>query len=110
MAYRFFRAQQKGIAFGDMIEFASEDGGDDGYTEGLCVCMSAAGTDGGNAPFGGSMGALDADDEIVVLEGIILHEIYDGYRIRPTTEVARFTIAEWERMLESGEAQEYERW
>ncbi len=107
--HRFFRAQEKGITFEAMIEFASEDGGD-GYSEGLCVCMSAAGTDGGNAPFGGSLGALNADDEIVVLEGIILHEIYDGYRIRPTAEIARFPIREWERMVESGEASEYERW
>jgi hypothetical protein len=97
----YFRAQEKNITLEEMFDFNSADGGD-GYTEGLCV------TDEIDSRFGGALDALDDDDEIVILNGIVLAEIYDGYRIRPTAEVARFTIAEWHAMCESGEAWEYE--
>lgn len=103
---RFFRAQEKGISFEDMANFNSADGGD-GEQVGLAVSGSPDGYDGGSR-FGGAWDALEDNDEIIVLEGIVLQEIYDGYRIRPTREVARFALAEWERMLETGEAWDYE--
>ena len=100
---RFFRAQGKGIAFEDMVDYNSLDGGDDGAEEGLAVSGSPDGLDGGSM-FGGAWGALNDDDEVVVLEGTILAEIYDGYRIRPTREVARFTKAAWNQMIDDGSA------
>ena len=103
---RFFRVQHKGITFRQMKNWASADGGD-GERVGLAVSGSADGIDGG-ARFGGAYAALDGDDELIVLEGKILAEIYDGYRIAPTREIARFTIAEWDAMLESGTAWDYE--
>jgi hypothetical protein len=104
---RFFRVQSKGYSFDEMAGYDSLDGGDDGTETGLAVSGSASGLDGGSR-FGGAWDAMDEDDEVVVLEGHIVAEIYDGYRIRPTREVARFTIAEWREMLQSGTAQEYE--
>ena len=103
---RFFRIQEKGISFEEMKNFNSEDGGD-GFAEGLAVSGSPNGLDGGGR-FGGSWDAYDDDDEVVVLEGRIVTRIYDGYRIRPTKEIARFTKKQWAEMLETGEAWDYE--
>jgi hypothetical protein len=100
----YFRVQHKGISFSKVKNFNSGDGGD-GYTEGLCVSDSPE--PGG---FGGAWDAMDEDDEVIVLRGEKIARIYDGYRIRPTEEVARFTVAEWQEMLDSGEAYEYEDW
>lgn len=108
MAKRYFRIQAAGISFENMQSFVSEDGGD-GYAEGLCVSGSASGLDGGSR-FGGAWDAYDADNgEVVVLEGYKIAQIYDGYRIEPTKEIARFTKSEWAQMLEDGTADEYER-
>lgn len=105
---RFFRVQGKGIRFEDMVNFNSVDGGDDSDTaEGLAVSGRADGLDGGSR-FGGSWDAMDNDDEVIVLEGTMVEKIYDGYRIRPTREIARFTVEQWTKMLESGEASNYE--
>jgi len=103
---RFYRVQQKQISFEDMIQFTSADGGD-GYSEGLAVSGSPDGMDGGSR-FGGAWDAMNQDDELVILEGTILYEIYDGYRIEPTKEIERFTIAQWESMLEDESAYDYE--
>jgi len=74
----------------------------------LAVSSRADGLDGGGPRFGGAWDALDDDDEVIVLEGYIIKKIYDGYRVRPIREVARFTLTEWEQMLESEEAFEFE--
>jgi len=108
MAKRFFRVQHKGWTFEQMQAHNSESGGDIGG-EGLAVSMSPGGLDGGSR-FGGAWNAMDDDDELVILEGRIVAEIYDGYRIIPTKEVARFTIAEWGRMLNDGSAWDWEAW
>ena len=100
----FFRLQDAGIAFNDMIDFNSADGGDDcGDVGGLCVS-------GFVNRFGGAEGAYNSTrpGEVVVLKGRILAEIYDGYRIEPTSEVARFTLEVWEQMVEDGTASDYE--
>lgn len=109
MARRFFRVQHKGYSFEDMCAFTSADGGDGLGEEvgGLCVSGSADGLDGGSR-FGGAWYAMDDDDEVVVLEGYVLARIYDGYRIEPTREVARFTVAEWARMIDDGTASDWE--
>jgi len=104
---RFFRVQSKGYSFERMTGYDSMDGGDDGTETGIAVSGRADGRDGGSK-FGGAWDAMNEDDEVVVLEGQIVAEIYDGYRIRPTREIARFTIAVWREMLIGGTAQEYE--
>lgn len=101
---KFFRLQDAGISFKDMQNFSSADGGDGmGEVGGLCVS-------GFVNKFGGAEGAYNASrpGEVVVLKGHILAEIYDGYRIMPTKEVARFSLTDWQRMVEDGEASDYE--
>ena len=108
---RFFRIQKKGISFEEMKFFNSEDVLDVS-AEGLCVSGSPQGLDGGldgGSMFGGAWDAYDDDDgEIVIMEGRIISKIYDGYRIRPTREIARFTKKQWAEMLETGDAWDYE--
>lgn len=100
----FFRLQDAGISFEDMQNYTSADGGD-GMEDvgGLCVS-------GFVNKFGGAEGAYNVTrpGEVVVLKGHILAEIYDGYRIMPTKEVARFSLTDWQRMVEDGEASDYE--
>lgn len=83
----FFRLQDAGIDFNSMRNYTSADGGDGLGDEvgGLCVS-------GFVNSFGGAEGAYSAErpGEVVVLKGRILAEIYDGYRIEPTKEIARF--------------------
>ena len=100
----FFRLQDAGITFSEMQDYVSVDGGDD--------CEE----------FGGICAVEFADDllknfvwdayddnrpgEVVVFEGVLLAEIYDGVRVRPIREVARFTMEEFE----AGAGREYETW
>ena len=106
---RFFRVQGKGHTFEEMKEFISQRGDieDDSEATGICVSASPDGIDGGSR-FGGAWDAMDDDDDLVVLEGRIIEKLYDGYIIIPEREVARFTIAQWSEMLESGTAWNYE--
>jgi len=90
---RFFRVQGKGHTLEEMKSHVSLSDGHE-IQGGLCVSGSADGRDGGSR-FGGAWDAMDDDDEVVVLEGDIICKLYDGYRIAPTTEVARFTVGEW---------------
>lgn len=100
----FFRLQDAGITIEQMQNFTSADGGD-GNDEGLCVSDSPN-------RFGGAEGAYSAKrpGEVVILKGRVLTEIYDGYRIQPTAEVARFSLEVWEQMIEDGTAYDYEDW
>jgi len=102
----FFRVQGKGYSFEEMQQHQTQVDVDD-FEAGLCVSTSPDGYDGGSQ-FGGAYDAMDDDDDLVILEGKVIREIYDGVVIIPTREIARFTIAEWDKMLESGEAWEYE--
>lgn len=104
MARTFFRFQEAGIPFADMADFVSADGGD-GYDEGLCVTDRISDTS-----FGGAAGQASDDYEVVVLTGNVICQIYDGFRIQPLAEVARFTYRRWLEMVESGEADDYEQW
>lgn len=101
----FFRLQAKGVKFEEMKSFISDDGGD-GLADsvgGLCV----TGRIGLN--FGGAEYAYGDDDaEVVVMSGHILAEIYDGYRISPTAEIARFSFGDWKRMVADESAYDYE--
>ena len=55
------------------------------------------------------MDAMNDIDEIIVFEGRELCEIYDGYRVEPVREVARFTVAQFKSQAEQI-ACEYEKW
>lgn len=104
---RFFRIQQKGIKFEDMMNFDSGDGGD-GQAEGLTVSGRPDGHDGGSK-FGGAWETYGDDEaEVIVLDGRVIAKIYDGYRIRPTREITRFSKGQWREMLETEEAWDYE--
>ena len=100
----FFRLQDAGITLKKMQKYNSADGGD-GSVKGLCVSSSPD-------RFGGAEGAYSADrpGEVVVLKGQVVTEIYDGYRIRPTEIVARFTWSEWKQKIADESAWDYEDW
>jgi len=102
----YFRTQKKGYTFEQMKSHTSADGGD-GQDVGLAVSGRADGLDGGSR-FGGAWDAMDDDDDVIVLTGTVVCEIYDGYRIYPTAEVARFAVSKWNEMLDNGTAYEYE--
>ena len=98
----FYRVQHKGISFDEMAHHDSCTDLDEGV-RGLAVSGSPDGLDGGSR-FGGAWDAMDDTDEVIVLEGTIIEQIYDGYCIRPTREIARFTVGEWRQMIEDGTA------
>ena len=101
---KFFRLQDAGISFDEMCDFVSADGGDGMEDEGgLCVS-------GRLDKFGGAEGAYGSDRqaEVVVMTGSILAEIYDGYRIEPRSEVARFGWETWKALLADGSAWDWE--
>ena len=101
---KFFRLQDAGISFDEMCNFVSADGGDGMEDEGgLCVS-------GRLDKFGGAEGSYGSDRpaEVVIVTGRIIAEIYDGYRIEPRTEVARFGWAVWKTMLADGSAWDWE--
>ncbi len=104
----FFRLQDAGITLEEMQNYNSANGGDgfeDEELDGLCVS---------DAPdsFGGAEGAYGAGrpGEVVILKGRKLVEIYDGYRIQPTAEVARFPLEVWKQMIADETAWDYEDW
>jgi len=106
----FFRVQEPGIPFEAMKAHRSQHFDESGEwfeADGICACMSADGLEGGSR-FGGAWDALYPDGEVVVFRGHIVEEIYDGYIVEPIEEIARFPLDVWERMLQTGEAQEYE--
>ena len=98
----FFRIQEANLSLEEMQSFNSADGGD-GYTEGLCVSDTPDN-------FGGAWQAHGDDAEVIILRGQVLNEIYDGYRIRPSEIVARFSKAEWREKINDESAWDYEDW
>jgi hypothetical protein len=100
----YFRVQKKGYTFEQMKSHNSGDGGD-GHETGLAVSAFANGLDGGSR-FGGAWEAMDDDDDVIVLTGYVIFQIYDGYRIDPLEEIARFTVSEWKKMMADGRAEE----
>lgn len=86
-----------------MQKFNSADGGD-GNSEGLCACETV--TDLMNNTV---MDAMNDDDEIVIIAGHEICKIYDGVRIEPVLEIARFTVAQFNSNFEQI-AEQYEIW
>ena len=98
----YFRAQVGSYTLEQMQSYVSEDGADEGGTEGICACLTVTELLNNTV-----MDVVDDNDEVVVLNGVELAEIYDGYRIYPTAVVARFTVAEF-RANASEIAEKYE--
>jgi hypothetical protein len=93
---RYFRVQGKGISFDSMKHFVSADGGDGNEDQGgICAVMSAYDVIGNTA-----WDAANDDDEVVCFEGREICEIYDGYRVQPVSEVARWSCAEFKSNLD----------
>lgn len=88
----YFRAQTKGYTFAEMCAHTSGDGGDGMGEEvgGLCACSSITELLNNTV-----MGAMGTDDEVVVFEANELAAIYDGYRVQPIREIARWSIADF---------------
>jgi len=83
----FYRIQEEGIDFESMKIFNSDDGGDGlGNIGGLCACESI--TDLINVKH------CTNGNELVVFYGQKLVDIYDGCRVKPIKEIARFDITE----------------
>lgn len=101
----YFRAQHAGYSFSDMTDFVSADGGDDlEEVGGICACSTVA-----DLLRNTVMGAMSANDEVVVFSARKIAEIYDGYRVEPVAELARFTVAEFKADAKSI-AEQYETW
>lgn len=101
----YFRAQSKGYTFKQMQKFQSADGGD-GFEDsgGLCACLTVS-----DLLRNTVMDAMHDDDEVIVIAGYKIAEIYDGYRIEPVEEIARFTVKHFRENAESI-AEKYETW
>jgi hypothetical protein len=101
----YFRFQYGHYTLEEMQNYVSEDGGDDGGTEGVCACESVS-------ELMRNTVWTDKDDhdaEIVVLEGDKVANIYDGVRIYPTAIVATFKPSEFAALADEIAAT-LERW
>lgn len=84
----YFRVQESGLTIAEMQKYTSADGGDGMEDEGgICACDSVASLVNNTA-----MDAANDDDEVVIFAGREICEIYDGYRVEPVNEIARFTV------------------
>lgn len=109
----YFRIQEPGISIEEMKAHQTlvdvDDNGEEIYEAGVSCCLSPSGYDGGSC-FGGAWDAADENWEIVIFEGHIVSQLYDGYVVEPVQEVARFTKSEWRTKIEDMSAWEYEKW
>lgn len=99
----YFRINHSHHTFAEMQNYTSADGGDElEEVGGLCVTNSVSSLVSNTAFF------RSDNAEIVILRGQKLAEIYDGFRIYPTAEVARFSYAEFIKKLEDETIFDYE--
>jgi hypothetical protein len=96
----YYRWQYGTYTLEEMQGFVSEDGADEGGTEGICACTSAADLI-RNTVWADGKYAEGA--EIVAFRGIKIEEIYDGVRAYPVEIIARYAPAEFRRMHEDEE-------
>lgn len=90
---KFLRVQDAGIPFSALQAFTSADGGDDlACMGGLCACDSVSALLRNTAieAYG-----PDRPAEVVIFTGRILARIYDGYRVEPIRELARYPLEEF---------------
>lgn len=103
----YFRAQHGHFTFEQMQSHNSANGGDGDEAEekeGLCCCIAVS-----DLLSNTVMGAMDPDDEVVVFSGYEIERIYDGYRVYPVKEIARFSVEFFETHAEEI-AEKYETW
>ena len=104
MARHYFRVQESGLTIEQMQTHISADGGDGmDMLGGICACDSVASLLNNTA-----MDAANDDDEVIIFEGRKICEIYDGYRVEPVREIARFTVQEFVNMCDEMTA--FEKW
>jgi hypothetical protein len=109
----FFRVQHKGISFEQMKRYQSKDGGDGvsrGKTKSIAATLQPNGIHPGGSMFGGSWGAMDDDDDVVIFKGQRVADLYDGYLVKPLIEMARFTKKEYKKMIDDETAWDWEDW
>lgn len=86
----YIRAHRGSFTFEELTTHTSLDGGDGvGDQGGVCACDSVASLLSNTV-----MSALEDTDEVIVFRGYPVCAIYDGWRVVPTAEVARFTVAD----------------
>lgn len=95
----YYRWQYGTYTLDEMQNYTSEDGADDGGTEGICACTSAGDlmrntvwTEGKYA-----VGAW-----IVAFHGEKIMDIYDGVRVYPTEIIATYSAAEFRQLHDAG--------
>lgn len=104
---KFLRYQQAGITLDQMREYNSIHGWDDESDDYFRPGGLAATNVVEQTPnFGGSWGAYGEKGEVVLFEGYLLENIYDGVLTEPVRIIARFSEEEWLTMLENGQADE----
>ena len=96
----YYRWQYGSYTLEEMQNYVSEDGADEGGTEGICACTSAADLI-RNTVWADGKYAEGA--EIVAFTGIKCMDIYDGARVYPTAIIARYTPAEFRSLHEADE-------
>ena len=102
----YFRLQIGHYTLDEMQSYTSEDGGDDGGTEGLCACQSIGDLLHNTVwDLAGGEGA-----EVVIFKGQRMAEIYDGVRVYPTAIVVTMTTAEFDARVADESIYEYEEW
>ena len=100
-AKTYWRANVGNYTLEQMQTHVSADGGDDMEDAGgICVCESIS-----DLARNTVMAVLDDDDQIVVLHGRHICDIYDGVRIHPVEIVAEMTKREFlDRIASSDES------
>lgn len=103
----YFRLQLGHYTFEQMENYQSEDGGDGMAEEGgLCACDSVTDLTRNTVwPLWNERNA-----EVVVFQGHKVCDIYDGARVTPVKEIARYSGGQFKQMVEDGTAYDHEAW
>ena len=101
----YFRLQYGHYTLNEMQSYTSEDGGDDGGSEGVCACESVS------ELMRNTVWSEDDryDAEVVIMRGQRVSRIYDGVRVYPTEIVKTMKPSEFARDAERI-AETYEEW
>lgn len=87
----YFRLQYGHYSIEEMQNYTSEDGGDDGGTEGVCACESVS------ELMRNTVWSEDDgyEAEVVIMRGQRVERIYDGVRVYPTEIVKTMKPSEF---------------
>jgi len=89
----FYRIQWGTFTLEEMQNHVSEDGGDDGGSEGVCACESVEELMRNTVWTTNPKYTKGA--EVVVFHGEKITEIYDGARVYPTEIIERLTVEQF---------------